>query len=97
MVGSCSVRTAMVEEPRQARRAVMVAWVQARRPDYSIDAAHGWGVSRVCSSSVVKHEVRTVVEMNWPAQLENGDLLEAAEAAFDVMVPSDQTSGFSKI
>jgi hypothetical protein len=37
------------------------------------------------------HEVRTVVEMGWPAQLENGDLLKAAEAAaFDVLVTSDQ-------
>jgi hypothetical protein len=38
-----------------------------------------------------KHEVRTVIEMGWPPQLENGELLEAAEtAAFDVMVTSDQ-------
>jgi predicted nuclease of predicted toxin-antitoxin system len=37
---------------------------------------------------LVKHEV---VEMNWPPQLENGELLNAAErAAFDVMVTSDQ-------
>jgi hypothetical protein len=40
---------------------------------------------------LVKHEVRTVVEMSWPPQLENGELLDAAEeAAFDVMVTSDQ-------
>jgi hypothetical protein len=38
-----------------------------------------------------KHEVRTVVEMKWPPQLENGELLQAAEvAAFDVLVTSDQ-------
>lgn len=37
------------------------------------------------------HEVRTLVEMNWPPQLENGELLKAAEAAaFEVMVTSDQ-------
>jgi hypothetical protein len=37
------------------------------------------------------HEVRTVVEMNWPLQVENGELLKAAEAAaFDVLVTSDQ-------
>ena len=37
------------------------------------------------------HEVRTVVEMRWPPQLENGELLDAAEmAAFDVMVTADQ-------
>jgi hypothetical protein len=37
------------------------------------------------------HEVRTVVEMSWPPQLENGDLLNAAEmAAFDVMVTADR-------
>jgi hypothetical protein len=36
-------------------------------------------------------EVRTVVEMGWPLQLENGELLNAAEmAAFDVMVTADQ-------
>lgn len=37
------------------------------------------------------HEVRTLVEMNWPPQLENGELLRAAEAAaFEVMVTSGQ-------
>jgi hypothetical protein len=37
------------------------------------------------------HEVRTIVEMNWPPQLENGELLNAAESAgFDVLVTSDQ-------
>jgi hypothetical protein len=40
---------------------------------------------------LTKHEVRTVVEMNWPEQLENGELLQAAEAAaFDVLLTSDQ-------
>ncbi len=40
---------------------------------------------------LVKHEVLTVVEMNWPSQLENGELLNAAEAAaFELMVTSDQ-------
>ena len=37
------------------------------------------------------HEARTFVEMQWHPQLENGDLLHAAEASgFDVMVTSDQ-------
>jgi hypothetical protein len=37
------------------------------------------------------HEVRTVVELNWPLQLENGELLDAAEdAAYDVLITSDQ-------
>lgn len=37
------------------------------------------------------HYVRTFVEMQWHPQLENGQLLEAAEAAgFDVMITSDQ-------
>ena len=37
------------------------------------------------------HEVRTFVEMQWPDQLENGELLTMAEqAGFDVMVTSDQ-------
>lgn len=40
---------------------------------------------------LAKHEVKTFVEMNWSPQLENGDLLTAAEfAVFDVMVTSDQ-------
>ena len=38
-----------------------------------------------------KHQVRTVVEMEWPEQLANGELLTMAEqAGFDVMVTSDQ-------
>ncbi|MBI3209624.1 MAG: hypothetical protein HYZ37_12100 [Candidatus Solibacter usitatus] len=37
------------------------------------------------------HVVRTMAEMNWPSQLENGELLSSAEAAaFDVLVTSDQ-------
>ena len=38
-----------------------------------------------------KHEVFTVLEMDWPAQIENGELLKAAEApGFDVIITSDQ-------
>jgi len=38
-----------------------------------------------------KHQVRTVVEMEWPEQLANGELLTVAEqVGFDVMVTSDQ-------
>ena len=45
------------------------------------------GVRRFLS----EHEVRTFVEMQWHSQLENSELLKAAEAsAFDVMVTSDQ-------
>ena len=39
-----------------------------------------------------RHEVRTVVEMQWPDQLENRELLTMAEqAGFDVMLTSDQS------
>ncbi len=45
------------------------------------------GVRRFLS----KHDVRTFVEMQWHPQLENGDILDAAETAgFDVLVTSDQ-------
>ena len=38
-----------------------------------------------------KHQVQTLVEMQWPDQLENGELLKMAEqAGFDVLVTSDQ-------
>jgi predicted nuclease of predicted toxin-antitoxin system len=37
------------------------------------------------------HQVHTVVEMGWPDQLENGELLKVAEeSGFDVLVTSDQ-------
>jgi hypothetical protein len=37
------------------------------------------------------HEVHTVVEMGWPDQLENGELLNVADqSSFDLMVTSDQ-------
>jgi len=43
------------------------------------------------------HEVRTFVEMGLHPQLENGELLNAAEAAgFDMMVTSDQSIGFQQ-
>ena len=35
------------------------------------------------------HAVSTAYEMGW-AQLENGDLLQAAEAAFDAFITTDQ-------
>lgn len=45
------------------------------------------GVRRFLSG----HEVRTFAEMRWHPQMENGELLAAAEAAgFDVMITSDQ-------
>ncbi len=38
-----------------------------------------------------KHMVQTVVDLKWNPQLENGELLNAAEAAgFDVMITADQ-------
>lgn len=38
-----------------------------------------------------KHEVRTFGEMPWHPQLENGDLLNAADAAgFEVLITADQ-------
>jgi hypothetical protein len=41
---------------------------------------------------LAKHEVHTFVEMLWHPQLENGALLDAAEAAgFNLMVTSDQS------
>lgn len=42
-------------------------------------------------SFLLKHEVHTVVEMQWPDQLENGEFLRMAEqAGFDVLVTSNQ-------
>jgi hypothetical protein len=42
-------------------------------------------------SFLAGHEVRTIMEMQWPPQLENGELLNAAESAgFNVLVTSDQ-------
>jgi predicted nuclease of predicted toxin-antitoxin system len=38
-----------------------------------------------------EHDVRTFADMNWPDQLENGELLKTAESeGFDVLVTSDQ-------
>jgi len=40
---------------------------------------------------LVRHEVHTGVEMQWPEQLENGELLKSAEeSGFDVLVTADQ-------
>ena len=40
---------------------------------------------------LLKHEVRTIVKMEWPDQLENGELLQEAEQSdFDVLVTADQ-------
>jgi predicted nuclease of predicted toxin-antitoxin system len=46
---------------------------------------------------LLKHEVHTVVEMEWPDQLENGELLKLAEESrFDVMVTSDQNMRYQQ-
>ena len=40
---------------------------------------------------LARHDVRTVVELRWAPQLENGELLKAAEeSAYDVLVTCDQ-------
>jgi len=40
---------------------------------------------------LARHEVFTISEMHWPPQIENGELLQAAEAHnFDVLLTSDQ-------
>jgi hypothetical protein len=40
---------------------------------------------------LINHETRTLAEMQWPDQLENGELLKLAEeAGFEVLVTSDQ-------
>ncbi len=42
-------------------------------------------------SFLPEDEVFTVIEMDWPAQIENGELLTAAgKATFDVLITSDQ-------
>jgi len=44
-----------------------------------------------------KHEVRTVAELKWPPELQNGELLRAAEAeAFDVLVTCDQNIAYQQ-
>ncbi|HJX96797.1 MAG TPA: hypothetical protein VJ324_14330 [Candidatus Acidoferrum sp.] len=46
---------------------------------------------------LLKHEVRTVVELKWPPKLQNGELLRAAEAeAFDVLVTCDQNIAYQQ-
>lgn len=43
------------------------------------------------SRFLVGHKVCTILDMCWPSQIENGQLLLAAEAAgFDVMLTADQ-------
>jgi predicted nuclease of predicted toxin-antitoxin system len=40
---------------------------------------------------LTKHQVQTLTELQWPDQLENGELLKMAEeAGFEVLVTSDQ-------
>ena len=44
-----------------------------------------------------QHAVRTFVETGWHIQLEDGDLLKAAEAVgFDVMITSDQNISYQQ-
>jgi hypothetical protein len=46
---------------------------------------------------LTRHEVRTGSEMQWPDQLENGELLRMAElSGFDVMITSDQNIAYQQ-
>lgn len=48
-------------------------------------------------SFLSKHEVHTFLDLKWHPQLENGGLLNAAEAAgFDVMITADQNIGYQQ-
>ena len=43
------------------------------------------------------HKIRTVEELKWPPQLENGELLRVAEkSAFDAMVTADQNMKYQQ-
>jgi predicted nuclease of predicted toxin-antitoxin system len=47
---------------------------------------------------LLEHEVRTLAEMQWPEQLENGELLKVAEASkFDAIVTSDQNIRYQQV
>ncbi len=44
-----------------------------------------------------EHEVQTLMSMGWHPQLENGELLRAAEAAaFDVVITADQNIAYQQ-
>jgi hypothetical protein len=47
------------------------------------------GVPNPLRHQLQGHQVSTAYEMGW-SQLKNGDLLDQAEAAFDVLVTTDQ-------
>ena len=47
---------------------------------------------------LLEHEVRTLAEMRWPEQLENGELLKAAEEShYDAIVTSDQNIQYQQV
>ena len=46
-------------------------------------------VPRPLRKSLLGHEIKTAQEMGWD-RLRNGDLIQVAEEAFDVLVTSDQ-------
>lgn len=44
-----------------------------------------------------EHEVRTIEEMSWPPQIENGQLIAAAEASgFEILITADQNIRFQQ-
>jgi hypothetical protein len=45
--------------------------------------------------ALVGHRVTTAYEMGW-AKLENGDLLELAEARFDIFITTDQSLSYQR-
>jgi hypothetical protein len=46
-------------------------------------------------TSLTGHEVRTAFEMGW-SDLDNGELLAAAETAFDALITTDQNLRFQQ-
>jgi len=47
------------------------------------------GTPRALRRYLGPHEIKTAVQMEW-SELDNGDLLQAAETAFDVLITTDK-------
>ena len=53
------------------------------------------GTPALLRHSLVGYRVSTAYEMGW-AQLENGELLELAEATFDIFITTDQSLSYQR-
>jgi uncharacterized protein (DUF433 family) len=78
-----------------AERSLLEAWKRPNRLRENMRILFDQGTPVPLRHALVDHHVSTAYEMGW-AKLENGELLELAEANFDIFITTDQNLRYQR-